>query len=106
MGAATRIGNRMVMGTTGGAGMACPSCRGQGWKFRRSRRTLGIGTLIRAAAEAVRPSCLDWGGTGPVADGVPGVLVRHLPGLARPDVRGLAGAGPGRFVRRSHPGRR
>jgi DnaJ-class molecular chaperone len=48
--------------------MACASCRGHGWKFRRSRRALVIGTLIRAAAEAVRQSCLDCGGSGRVRE--------------------------------------
>jgi len=65
MGAAAPIGNRMVMGTTGEARTAaCPACRGQGWKFRRSRRALVIGTLIRGTADAARQSCLDCGGSG------------------------------------------
>jgi hypothetical protein len=43
---------------------ACPSCRGQGWKFRRARRALVIGTLTRGAADPSRRSCLDCGGSG------------------------------------------
>jgi DnaJ-class molecular chaperone len=67
MGAAPRIRNRMVMGTTGEArAAACPACRGQGWKFRRSRRALVIGTLIRGIADAARQSCLECGGSGQV----------------------------------------
>jgi hypothetical protein len=42
----------------------CPSCRGSGWKVRRSRRALVIGTIVRGTADAGRFTCLDCGGTG------------------------------------------
>ena len=43
---------------------ACLACRGRGWKFRRSRRALVIGTLMRGAAEPARRSCLECRGSG------------------------------------------
>ena len=45
----------------------CPSCRGYGWKVRRSRRALVIGTIVRGAADVGRFTCLDCGGTGHAA---------------------------------------
>jgi hypothetical protein len=50
---------------------ACPSCRGYGWKVRRSRRTPVTGTIVRGTAEPVRLSCPDCGGTGRAAGAQP-----------------------------------
>jgi hypothetical protein len=44
-----------------------PSCRGHGWKIRRSRRALIIGALTRGAAGTARRTCLDCGGSGQAA---------------------------------------
>lgn len=49
----------------------CPACRGRGWKFRRARRALVIGTLTRGAAAPVRRTCLTCGGSGKVDTAVP-----------------------------------
>ena len=66
MGSVRRSRNRGHMQQVHRQTKSCPACRGRGWKFHRSRRTVVIGTLTRGATVAVRRTCPSCDGSGRV----------------------------------------